>query len=46
MIVQALGGLFRLFVVGLDHFEPWHGEVNQVRDFDGVSFAVTFGIGL
>jgi hypothetical protein len=46
MIAWVLGALPRLFVVDLGHFEPWHGEANQGRDFDGVSVAVTFGTGL
>jgi hypothetical protein len=46
MIVWVLGGLPRLFVVDFGHFELWHSEVNQVRDFDGVSFAGMFGMGL
>ena len=45
MIVRVLGALLpRVFVGDLGHFEPWHGEVNRERNFDGVSFDVTFGI--
>ena len=46
MIVQVLGELprDRLFVVDFGHFEPWHDEVNPVKYFDTVSFAVSVEI--
>jgi len=37
MIVRAQP---RLVVAGFGHFQLWYCEVNQVRNFDGVSFAV------
>jgi len=34
-MIAWVWALARLFVV-----VPWHGEVNQMRDFDGVSFGL------
>ena len=44
MIVRVLGALPRLFVADVGHFEPRHGEANQVRVLDDVSFVVTVGM--
>ena len=43
--LPSLGALPRLFVADLGHFEPRHGEANQVRVVDDVSFVVTVGMG-